>query len=164
MALLSLGFGLALPSWGVEVLALPSRENVLALPLLGPVRLSHAGGWPCPCSSWGWPLLLGVWCLALPSRCVVVWPFLVGVGVGPSFSGPSVFLTLVVGPSFLACGGLSPAFLGFGLALPFWGVVVGPAFSEYVGPPLSGLGLACLSSGGNWTCLFGVGVVPSFLR
>ena len=92
------------------------------------------------------------------------WPFLLGLRAGPPFSDPSVFLMLVVGPSFyglrlafpcssgvgpsfLECG---PSFLGFGLALPFLlGVRAGPPFSGpsvflmlVVGPSFLGLGLA----------------------
>ena len=74
------------------------------------------GGWPCllrvgvgafPCSSgvglsfFGWELVLSLWC----GGC----PFLLEVRPGPPFSGPSVFLMLVVGPSFSG--------LGFGLSL-----------------------------------------------
>ena len=42
------------------------------------------------------------------------------------------------------------------------GVKVVLAFSEWVGSSFSGLGLACHSSGGNWSCLFGLGFCPSF--
>ena len=87
-----------------------------------------------------------------------------GVEVGPSFLvwEGSRFLLRVGGWPFLD------------LAL---GMMAGPAFSEWVGPPFSGLvfgrsflvgccpsfsglGLACPSSGGNWSLW--CGVVPSF--
>ena len=72
-----------------------------------------------------------VWWLALPSMGCG-WPFLVRVGLAlPSWS-------VVVGPSFLGCGGW-PFLLGvWWLALPSWG--------------------------SGWSCLFGVGVVPFLLE
>ena len=99
-----------------------------------------------------WRCVLVVWALAFLSQ---------GGGVRPPFSGPSVFLMVVVASSFLL----------WGFALSFWSGV-GPSFLEVAplvlrgvgfGPSFSGLGLACPSSGGDWSCLFGVGLaLPSW--
>ena len=66
---------MALPSWGVWS-ALPSWGSGWPS-LLGPVRLSHAGGWPFLLRVGVWSFLVRVG-LALPS-----W----GSGFGLSFSG-----------------------------------------------------------------------------
>ena len=114
------------------------------------------------------------------------WPFLLGVRAGPPFSGPSVFLMLVVAPSFLGLGlafpcssGVGPAFLGFGLALSLWcaacpfllEVRAGPPFSGpsvflmlVVGPSFLGLGLVFPCSSGVGPSFLGCGGWPFLLR
>ena len=131
---LGLGFGpsfLGCGGWPcllvVRVFAFPSRGEGWQS-LLGPVRLSHAFGWPfllrvgvgLSLFEWGWPFLLGVR-VGPPFLGCGGRPFLLGVRTGPPFSGPSVFLTLVVGPSFLGLrlafpcsSGVGPSFLAFG--------------------------------------------------
>ena len=105
-------------------------------------------------------MALSLWCGA--------WPFLLEVRAGPRVSGPSVFVMLVVGPSFLGLGfafpsssGVGPSFLGCGGRPFLLEVRAGPPFSGpsvflmlVVGPSFLGLGFA-------FPCWSGVG--PSFL-
>ena len=86
-------------------------------------------GWPVglarPSKRWVCPSLLGVW-VGFTSRRS--WPFLLGVGVGPSFS--VLGLALQVGLALASWGDGWPFLLRVGgLALPFrGGVGVGPPF------------------------------------
>ena len=111
-----LGFGLALPSWSG----------------FGPSFLV-CGGWPFLLEFRVGPAFLGFG----------FWPFLLGVRAGPPFAGPSVFLMLVVGNSFLALG----------LAFPCW---------SGVGPSLLGCGGWPCLLGVCWPTTLGVGVGMSF--
>ena len=118
--------------------------------------------------------------------------FLLRAGSGPSLlweRGGSPFLLgvgeLVFGPSFSRFGfAVSRWELALPSCWPFLdlalGVKVVPAFPDWVnprlsgwclvilsrgggvGPSFSGLGLACHSSGGGWSCQFGVGFGPYF--
>ena len=98
-------------------------------------------------------------------------PFLLEVRAGPTFSGPSVFLMLVVGPSFSGLGldfswvRVGRAFLGFGLAVLSWGSgwpcflgVLGFAFLSWGEGWPSFLGPVRLSHAGGWPFLLWVGV------
>ena len=148
-----LGFGLVFPCWSG----------------VGPSLLG-CGGWPCllgicwpttlgvgvGLSFFGWELVLSLWC----GGC----PFLLEVRPGPPFSGPSVFLMLVVGPSLLGCGGwpfllgvrVGPVSLVWGLSLPSWG----EGWPSLLGP-------VRLSHAGGWPfllILLRVGVWPFLLR
>ena len=147
---LGLGFGLSLLEWW---LALPSWGSGFGLSFSGkllapPSRARPSFScWWLALPSWGsgWPCLLGVGIGPVPLGVRVgpaflgfgFSPFLLEVRAGPPFSGPSVFLVLVLGPSFFAVG-VWPFLVGVGLALPSWG--------------------------SGWPCLFGVGLGPSFLR
>ena len=104
--------------------------------------------------SWGsgWPCLLGVRVLAFPS-----W------GEGwPSLLGP-VRLSHLLGVGGFAIPSLSGGWPFLDLAL---GVMAGPAFSEWVGPPFSGLVFGHSFLVGGWLALssrgWGFGPCPSF--
>ena len=199
-------WGFALPLWSgvgpsfLKVAPLVLRRGgwpflpgvrVLALPY--PLVLRD-GGWPFLLSlSGGWKFLerglargpafweCGHWPFCLRVRGS---PFL--LGVGPPFSGPSVFLMVVVASSFLLWefvpsfwSGVGPSFLVWGVhdSVFVWGLAflgLGPGgdgwtcllgvfgHSFLVGCWLSGLGLACPSFWEVALLSSVVGVGPSF--